>query len=151
MFEALGNDELGFFGCAAFSQQYGAGFFNAIDIRLSNHATDLAIEVFQARNDHDRVVEPVGDLDEIADSALEAFFRIVEEPQVLDLIDTKHQRRAFDRPHQRAKCGDDFKSAVFAGIGVQRYDGFMRDRRQQTAVQILADALIDARIAALQI
>ena len=149
MREALRDDEAGFFRRAAFAQQNRAGFLDAVDIRLRNHAAHLAVEIFQARDDDDRVGQPVGNLDEIAHRALKALFGVIEEAQVFDLIDAEHQRRAVDGPDERAERCDDFKRAVFAGVGIERAHGFMRDRRQLAAMQILAHALIDARIAAL--
>ena len=151
MGDALRNDQFGFFRCPAFAQQHRARFLDPVDVRLGHEAAHLAVEIFQARNDDDRIRQPVGDLDEIANGTLKAFFRIVEEAQILDLVDAEHQRRAIDRPNKRAKRRDDFERAIFAGIRIKRANRFMRNRRQLAAVQILANALIDARIAALQI
>ncbi len=149
--QALGDDEAGFFRRAAFAQQHRARLLDAVDIGLRDEAAHLAVEVFQARNDDDGVRQPVGDLDEVARGALEALFGVVEEAQVFDLVDAEDERRAVDRPHQRAERSDDLEGAVFAVVGIERADGLVRDRRQLPAVEVLADALIDARVAALQI
>ena len=129
----------------------GPGLLDAVDVGLRDEASHLSVEIFKARDDDDGVGQPVGDLDEIADGALKTVFGIVEEAQILDLVDAEDERGAIDRPHERAERGDDLEGAILAVVGIERTDGFMRDRRQLPAVQILAHALIDARIAALQI
>ncbi len=52
---------------------------------------------------------------------------------------------------RRAERGDDLEGAVLAGVGVERGDGLVRELGQRAAVQILAHALIDARIVALEV
>ena len=147
----LRDDQAGFFRRAALAQQDGARLLDAVDVGLRDEAAHLSVEIFEARDDDDGVGQAVGDLNEIAHGALKAIFGIVEEAQILDLIDAEDERGAIDRPHQRAERRDDFEGAIFAVVRIERRDGLMRDRRQLAAVQVLADTLVDARIAALQI
>ena len=151
IFEPLANDQLGFFRRPAFAQQHGARFFNSVDIGLSDHAAHLAVEILQARDHHNRIGQPVGDLDEVAYGALKTLLGVIEKAQIFDLVDAEHQGRALHRPHQSAKRGNDLKGAVFARIWIERADSFVCQRRELPAMQVLADTLIDARIAALQV
>ncbi len=151
MRQTLGDDQPRLFRRAAFEQRDGAGLFDAVDVRLGQYAAHLAVEVFQARDDENGVGHAVGDLDEVAHGALEALLGVGEEAQVLDLIDAEDERGAIDGPHQRAEGGDDLEGAVFAVVGVERRDGLMRQCRERPAVQVLADALVDARVAPLEV
>jgi hypothetical protein len=151
MRQPLGDDQLGFFRRAAFKKRDRTGLLDAVDVRLREHAAHLAVEVFQARDDENGVRHPVGDLDEIAHGALESFLGVGEKAQVLDLIDAEYERGALDGPHQRAEGGDDLEGAVFAAVRVECGDGLMRKLGERAPVQVLADALVDARIAALQV
>ena len=149
--ETLCNDEAGFLGRAGFEQGHGARLLDAIDIGLGEHAANLAVEVLEAGDDDDGVRQAIGDLDEIAGRLLEALLGVVEEAQVLDLIDREHERGALHGPHQHAERRDDLEGAVLAGVGIERADGLMRKRRQLAAEQVLAHALIETRVLALEI
>ena len=149
--EAFGNDETRFLRRAAFQERDRAGLLDAVDVGLGEHTAHLAVEVLQARDDEDGVGHAVGDLDEVAHGALEALLGVVEEAQVLDLVDAEDERGAVDRPHQRAERGDDLEGAVLARVGVECRDRLMCQRGERAAVEVLAHALVDARIAALQI
>ena len=151
MLEALGDDEARFLRRAAFQERDRAGLLDAVDVGLGEHTAHLAVEVFQARDDEDGVGQAVGDLDQVAHGLLEALLGVVEEAQVLDLVDAEDERGAVDRPHQRAECGDDLEGAVLARVGVERRHCLMCQRGELAPVEVLAHALVDARIAALQI
>ena len=71
---------------------------------------------------------------------------VVEEAQVLDLVDGEHQGGAVDRPHQPAERLDDLKSAPLAGVGVERCHRLLRQVAQLVPVEVLAHALVDARV-----
>ena len=129
------------------SSAHRARLLDAVDVGLGQHAAHLAVEVSEARDDDDGVRHAVGDLDEVAHGLLEALLGVVEEAQVLDLVDAEDERGAVDGPHQRAERGDDLEGAVLAGVGIERGDGLVRQRGELAAVQVLAHALVDARIA----
>ena len=61
------------------------------------------------------------------------------------------ERRAVDRPHQAPERLDDLEGAPLAGVGVERGHGLGGQVGQLAAVEILAHALVDARVGALQI
>jgi hypothetical protein len=126
--EALRDDEASFLRCPAFAQQNGAGFLDAVDVRLRDEASHLTVKIFQARDDDDRVRQPVGDLNEIAHGALEAVFGIIEEAQIFDLVDAEDERGAIDGPDECSERLDDFEGAVFAIVGVEGADGFVGNR-----------------------
>ena len=151
MGKALGDDQLGFLRRAAFQQRHRAGLLDAVDVGLRQHAAHLPVEVFQARDDEDGVGHAVGDLDEIAHGALEALLGVGEEAQVLDLVDAEDERGAVDGPHQRAERGDDLEGAILAGVRVEGGDGLVRQLGERAPVQVLADALVDARVAPLEV
>ena len=151
MFEPLADDQAGLFGRTAFEQGDRSGLLDPVEVGLGEDAADLAVEILKHGDKHDRGRHAVGDLDQVAHGALEPFLGVIEEAQVLDLVDAEDQARPVCDPHQLAERSDDLKRAILAGVGIERGDGFMRQGCQVAAVQILADALFDARIAALQV
>ena len=82
---------------------------------------------------------------------MKALLRVVEEAQVFHLINAKDERGPVHRPHEGTERGDEFKSAVLATVWVQRRHGLVRKVGQRPAMQVLANPLVDARIAALQV
>ena len=109
--QALGDDEARLGGGACLLQPHRSGLLDAIDIGLRQRVPHRAVEVAETGDQHDRGRHPVGDLDEIAHRLLEAFLRIVEEAQILDLIDAEDERRAVDGPHQASERLDDLEGA----------------------------------------
>ena len=81
---------------------------------------------------------------------LEAFLGIVEEAQVFHLIDAEDESGALDRPHQLAERGDDLEGAILAGVGIEGGDGVVRQRGELSAVEVLANALVDAWVSCAQ-
>ena len=124
--QAFGDDQAGFFRRAAFQQGDRARLLDAVDVGLGKDAAHLAVEVVQARDHDDGVRNAVGDLDEIAHGLLKALLGVLEEAQILDLIDTEHERGAIDGPHQLAETRDDLESAAVAGIRIEGRDRLMR-------------------------
>ena len=72
-------------------------------------------------------------------------------PEVLDLVDAENERRTIDDVHHPAEAFDDLEGAILALVRVKRGDAFLRKIVQGAAVKILPDALIDARVVALEI
>ena len=147
LLQPLGDDETRLLGRARLDQRHRAGFLDAVDIGLRQHLAHLAVEIGETGDQHDRRRHAVGDLDQIARGLLEALGIVVEDAQVLDLIDRKHQRRAIHRPHQAAERLDDLERAPLARVGIERSHRFLRKVVQLVAIEILAHALVDARVA----
>ena len=145
------KNEPRFVGRAALEQRDRARLLDAVDVGLREHAAHLVVEVAEAGDDDQRARHAVGDLDEIAHGFLEAIIGIREEAQVLDLIDAEDERRAIDRPHELAEALDDLESAALARARIERSHGRLRQLVELAALQILAHALVDARIGALEI
>ena len=136
---------------ARLDQRHRSRLLDAVDVGLRQRLAHLAVEVAEARDEHDRGRHPVGDLDQVARRLLETLLEIVEEAQVLDLVDAEHQRRPVDRPHQAPERLDDLEGAPLARVGVERGHRLDRQVGQLAAVEILPHALVDARVGALQI
>ena len=151
LLQPLGDDETRLFGGARLDQRHGAGLLDAVDVGLRQHLAHLAVELGQARHQHDRRRHAIGDLDQVARGLLEAFRIVVEEAQVLDLVDGEHQRRAVHRPHQAAERLDDLERTPLAGIGIERRHRLLREVVQLVPVEILAHALVDARVGTLHV
>ncbi len=149
--QAAGDDQARFFRRATFEQRHGSRLFDAVEIGLRECAANLAVEIIQARNNNDGVGQAVGDLDEIADRLLKALFGVIEEAEIFDLIDSEDEGGLLDGPNQLSERGDDFEGAVLARVGIEGGDGLMGERRELAAIEILAHALIDAWVAALQV
>ena len=136
-----------------------AGLFEAhrsclldpVDIGLRQPLPHRAVEIAEARDEHDRGGNPVGHLNEVARRPLEPLLGIAEEAQVLNLIDAEHERRPVDRPHQAPERLDDLEGAPLARVGVERCHCLHRQVGQLAAVEVLPHAPVDARVAALQI
>ena len=62
------------------------GLLDPVNVGLMQLCARLAVKFFKNRDDHNRRRNPVGDLHQIADSFREALFRIIEVPEVFDLV-----------------------------------------------------------------
>ena len=93
MLETARDDQARFFRRAAFQKCDGTRLLDAVDIGLGQGTANLTVEIIEARDDDDRIGQTVGDLNEVAHRFLEAFFRVVEETQIFDLIDGEDERR----------------------------------------------------------
>ena len=149
--EALGDDEPSLLGAAGLVEPHGSRLLDAVDVGLRQRIAHRAVEVAEAGDDDDGRRHAIGDLDQVAGSLLEAILRVVEEAQVLDLIDGEDERRAVDGPHQPSERFDDLEGAPLAGIGVERSHGLGGKVGELAAVKVLAHALVDARVGALQV
>src|SRR5690606_33835549 len=151
MLEALGDDEPRLFRRARFEQGHRASFLDAVDIGLGKNAANLPVKIFQTRDDDDRRWYAIGDLDEITDGLLEAVFRVLEEAQVFNLVDAENERGALHRPDQLANRLDDLEGTTVSAVRVERCNCRVREFVELTSLQVLPNALVNTRIATLQI
>jgi hypothetical protein len=151
LLQAPGDDEPRLLGRARLDERHRPRLLDAVDVGLRQHLAHLAVELGQARDQHDGGGHPVGDLDEVARRLLEALGVVSEEAQVLDLVDGEHQRRAVHRPHEPADGLDDVEGAALAGVGIERGNRLVRQLAQLLSVKVLPHALVDARVGALHV
>src|SRR5690606_1697696 len=149
--QPLGDDEPRLLGRSGLQQRDRPRLLDTVDIGLRQHTPDLAVKIFKTGDENDRGWNAVGDLNEVAHRFLESLFRIIEEAQVLDLVDAENQRRAVDSPHELAKRLDDLESAAIAAVRIECGHRRLGQLVELAALQILAHALVDAWVAALEI
>jgi hypothetical protein len=111
----------------------------------------MIVEIAEAGDDDQRGRHAVGDLNEIAHSLLEALIGVGEEAQIFDLVDAEDERRAIDRPHELAETFDDLEGAALTRTRIERGNRRLRELIERATMQILAHALVDARVGSLQI
>ena len=109
------------------------------------------VVVVEARDDHDRRRDLVGERGQSAHDPRHALLRLVEIEHVFDLVNAHDQRRLLSRPHQLAEVGDNAQRFVVRWPRGYTGDGGAVELGERVAAQVLQDAVVDDGRLALQV